>query len=142
MGVVGAAQSSSPPLLSWAKVRPLSLKVQATATLWRAATVTIRNWRMLFSRLQKKARTALPIVTWACNCWSPPFWQRKPFVQELSEAAAGFVENDWLRAPVACAKSALKEAQEGNPRVQVQRVFGRSLGASLYQDRFSDTIKR
>ncbi|CAK0836415.1 unnamed protein product [Prorocentrum cordatum] len=99
-------------LRTWAKVRPLSLKVQATATLWRAAAVTIKNWRPLFCRLQKKARTALPIVLWTRNCWSPPFWQRRAFVQELAEAAAGFVENDWLRAPVARAKIALKGLRE------------------------------
>eukprot|EP00959_Pyramimonas_sp_CCMP1952_P018365 388604-Pyramimonas_sp.AAC.1 len=41
---------------TWAKVRPLSLQFQGTATLWRAAFPIIVNWRPLFLRMQQKAK--------------------------------------------------------------------------------------
>eukprot|EP00959_Pyramimonas_sp_CCMP1952_P407468 8539580-Pyramimonas_sp.AAC.1 len=92
--------------------------------------------------MQQKVKRSFPCALRAANNLSPPFWKRRPFVQELALAESGFKECDRLREPFILARKALAEAQLVKPRVQVQRVFGRSLGAALYRGNFGDTIKR
>ncbi|CAK0817368.1 unnamed protein product [Prorocentrum cordatum] len=49
-------------LREWAAPRPLSMKVHAVATLWRAAEETMGHWSMMWQCLQEKAKGSLPTV--------------------------------------------------------------------------------
>eukprot|EP00959_Pyramimonas_sp_CCMP1952_P278457 5821869-Pyramimonas_sp.AAC.1 len=76
---------------SWAGAEvPTGVEVLLGATLWRAASTTIKSWPGLYDKLSEAATENLPMVATVQGHWSAPCWATAlSMAQRLHDAQNG-----------------------------------------------------